>query len=78
MNLLINGREEEISAAGSGMSVVRFLEIWSVDRPDMVSVELNGNIIYRAEYESTFLREGDKVEFLYFMGGGEQAYESQR
>ena len=40
--------------------------------PEMVSVELNGQILKRAEFEQRILEEGDKVEFLYFMGGGEQ------
>jgi sulfur carrier protein len=38
--------------------------------PEMVSVELNGQILRRAEFESTALEDNDKVEFLYFMGGG--------
>jgi sulfur carrier protein len=38
--------------------------------PDMVSVELNGEILERSLFESTLLKEGDRVEFLYFMGGG--------
>jgi sulfur carrier protein len=38
--------------------------------PDMVSVELNGKILKRSDFETTALNEGDKVEFLYFMGGG--------
>jgi sulfur carrier protein len=38
--------------------------------PDMVSVELNETVLQRAEFETTRLREGDRVELLYFMGGG--------
>ena len=38
--------------------------------PEMVSVELNGEFLRREVFESTTLKEGDKVEFLYFMGGG--------
>jgi sulfur carrier protein len=39
----------------------------------MVSVEVNGRILRRSEYEETTLKEDDKVEFLYFMGGGNVA-----
>ena len=38
--------------------------------PDMVSVELNGQILKRTKFEETVLKNDDKVEFLYFMGGG--------
>jgi sulfur carrier protein len=36
----------------------------------MVSVELNETVLQRAEFETTPLHEGDRVELLYFMGGG--------
>jgi sulfur carrier protein len=39
--------------------------------PDMVSVELNGTILDRGSFESTTVKDGDKLEFLYFMGGGQ-------
>ena len=38
--------------------------------PEMVSVELNGDILDRGIFETTILKEDDKVEFLYFMGEG--------
>jgi sulfur carrier protein len=38
--------------------------------PEMVSVELNGQILRRTEFDATILKDDDKVEFLYFMGGG--------
>jgi len=41
-----------------------------VKMPEMVSVEINGQILRRGEFDTTVLNEGDKVEFLYFMGGG--------
>jgi len=44
-----------------------------VKMPDMVSVELNGQILRRNKFEATTIKEGDKVEFLYFMGGGSGA-----
>jgi len=42
----------------------------NVQMPDMVSVELNGQILKRNNFEQTSLKNNDKVEFLYFMGGG--------
>jgi sulfur carrier protein len=36
----------------------------------MVSVELNGQILERSKFEDTVLKDGDKVEFLFFAAGG--------
>ena len=36
----------------------------------LVSVQLNGDIVDANSFEKTQLKEGDKVEFAYFMGGG--------
>jgi sulfur carrier protein len=36
----------------------------------MVSVEYNGEILDRGAFPSTTLKPGDKIEFLYYMGGG--------
>ena len=35
-----------------------------------VDVSINEEFIQRADIETTVLKEGDSVEFLYFMGGG--------
>ena len=38
--------------------------------PETVSVEMNGEIRKITNFQSKPLEEGDKVAFLYFMGGG--------
>ncbi len=67
MKLTINGVETVVTGVSS---VTTLLADQKVKMPDMVSVELNGEILERPKFEETLLREGDKVEFLYFMGGG--------
>ncbi len=67
MKLVVNGQESNLA---EGLTVNQLLIEQEVKMPDMVSVELNGQILKRPEFESTTLNEGDKVEFLYFMGGG--------
>ncbi len=67
MKLVVNGNDVN---SKDGISVSELLIEQNVKMPDMVSVELNGNIIPRANFDSMNLKEGDKVEFLYFMGGG--------
>ena len=67
MNLVINGKETNIT---DGLTVNQLLAQENVQMPDMVSVELNGQILKRSKFEETLLKGDDKVEFLYFMGGG--------
>ncbi|MCP4609025.1 MAG: sulfur carrier protein ThiS [Planctomycetes bacterium] len=67
MNLVINGKETNIN---DGLTVNQLLAQENVQMPDMVSVELNGQILKKTRFEETVLKDDDKVEFLYFMGGG--------
>ncbi len=67
MKLIVNGKEGNLA---EGLTISQLLIAQEVKMPEMVSVELNGQILKRPEFESTTLNEGDKVEFLYFMGGG--------
>jgi sulfur carrier protein len=67
MNLVINGKETNIT---DGLTVNQLLVQENVQMPDMVSVELNGQILKRTKFDQTVLKDDDKVEFLYFMGGG--------
>ena len=67
MKLIVNGKEIE---SDTELTVNELLAEQNVKMPDMVSVELNGQILKRSDFESTILKDADKVEFLYFMGGG--------
>ncbi len=68
MKLTINQKEQVIDQ--DALSVVDLLKAMEVKTPDMVSVQLNGTILRRSMFESTIVKENDKVNFLYFMGGG--------
>lgn len=68
MKLIISGQEEEISV--SSITVKELLELKDVETPDYVTVELNEEILLRSDYDQTHLKDGDKIEFLYYMGGG--------
>ena len=70
MKVTINGKDVQTNGSGT---VTELLEEQKVKWPDMVSVELNGTILKRETFASTALNEGDKVEFLYFMGGGRES-----
>ena len=67
MNLIVNGKNTD---ANENLTVTELLTEEDVKMPQMVSVELNGRILKRSEFETTSLKDNDKVEFLYYMGGG--------
>ncbi|MCM1132556.1 MAG: sulfur carrier protein ThiS [Ruminococcus flavefaciens] len=61
----ING--ELISADGKSVAVMLADMGYSEKR---VAVELNGQIVPKAKYAETFLKDGDSVEVVRFVGGG--------
>jgi sulfur carrier protein len=42
----------------------------NVQQPEMVSVQVNDDFVDRTEWDGLQIKEGDVVDFLYFMGGG--------
>jgi len=72
MIITINGKETTIPEQPD-RTVDSLLEELDVSQRLYVTVELNGEILDRTAHETTAVREGDVMEFLYFMGGGAQA-----
>ena len=68
MKIKINGTDDIVEE--KDITVLALLGLKNVEAPDMVSVQYNGKIIERSEFDSTFIQDGDDIEFLYFMGGG--------
>lgn len=68
MQLTINGEAETIDE--KEVSISRLLALKRVESPDMVSVQVNGRIIDRQQYDQQRVAAADEIEFLYFMGGG--------
>ena len=68
MKLTINGKDRSIDAYKP--TVTELLALEKVGAPEMVSVQINGTILGREQFETTRVSENDVVEFLYFMGGG--------
>ena len=69
MNLTVNGKPASIAEANP-VSVLQLLEALQVAQREYVTVELNGDILDRGDFEGATVKDGDTVEFLYFMGGG--------
>lgn len=67
MKLTVAGKEKEYS---DGLTVAQLIELEKVETPEYVSVSLNDDFVLSENIATTVLRDGDSVEFLYFMGGG--------
>lgn len=68
MQITINGKKENIGQ--DEVTLPALLLIKGVKEPETVSVEHNGALVKRNEFESTTIKNGDTLEFLYFIGGG--------
>jgi len=66
INIYLNGKKKEVQ---DGTSVLGLLEAKKV-KPEVVTVELNEKILEKEKYNQATLRSDDKVEFVYYMGGG--------
>ncbi len=53
-----------------GLNVKELIEAEKVETPEYVTVSLNDEFLDHDRFETTVLKDGDNVEFIYFMGGG--------
>ena len=64
----VNGKEQEIN---SPLTILELIKLNDIGQPSMISIQLNGNFVVSDEYDKTILKDGEEVDFLYFMGGGQ-------
>lgn len=67
MKVTVGGEVKEYK---DGLTVKELIEVEEVQEAEYVTVALNEDFVPRDEFETKQLKEGDTVEFLYFMGGG--------
>lgn len=66
MNINVNGEEKKFE---KGLTVALLIGKYNLKK-EGVAVELNRKIVKKADYETTALSDGDKVEIVHFVGGG--------
>jgi thiamine biosynthesis protein ThiS len=66
MRVNVNGEERQLP---QGMDVSALIAVHQLT-PDKVAVELNRRLLRRERYD-TVLKEGDWVEIVTFVGGGD-------
>ena len=65
--ITVNGESQEVNLP---LSLTELIKQNTVEQPDMVSVQVNDDFVDRTEWDDTQIKDGDNVDFLYFMGGG--------
>ena len=66
----VNGESQEVVLP---MTAEELIKNNNVENPELVSVQVNEEFLDRNEYANRQVEEGDEIDFLFFMGGG-QAY----
>lgn len=66
IDIILNGESHKIAA---GLVIAGLLENLDLD-PTKVAVERNLEIVPKTTYQDVELLNGDRLEIVYFMGGG--------
>lgn len=67
MFITVGGEKKEVK---DNIGLPELIEQENVETPEYVTVSINEEFVKKEDIAGTVLKEGDNVEFLYFMGGG--------
>ena len=68
MTITVAGKKKEYS---EGLTLAQLIEAEKVETPHYVTATINDEFVESGAFESTIIKDGDNIEFLYFMGGGQ-------
>lgn len=66
--ITVNGNVQEVETP---ITVAELINLNNVLQPEMVSVQVNEEFVDRTDFDTRTLNDGDSIDFLYFMGGGQ-------
>ena len=64
----VNGESQVVELP---LTVEELIKQNNVENPELVSVQVNEELLDRNEYANRQVEEGDEIDFLFFMGGGQ-------
>ena len=67
MTITVSGNKKEVKDA---LTLPELITLENVETPEYVTVSINEEFVAKDAVDSTVLKDGDVVEFLYFMGSG--------
>lgn len=68
MTITVAGTKKE---AADGLTLAQLVIDEKVETPEYVTASVNEEFVESGNFEATVLKDGDVIEFLYFMGGGQ-------
>ncbi len=68
MTITVTGVKKEVA---DGLTLAQLVIDEKVETPEYVTASVNEEFISSSSFEDTVLKDGDNVEFIYFMGGGQ-------
>lgn len=66
VQIKLNGEAQEVSEGTTLLGLVEQLAL----APERLAVELNQEVVRRADWPAVVLSDGDRVEIVHFVGGG--------
>lgn len=68
MTITVTGVKKEVA---DGLTLAQLVVDEKVETPEYVTASVNEELISSSSFEDTVLKDGDNIEFIYFMGGGQ-------
>lgn len=68
MTITVTGIKKEVA---DGLTLAQLVIDEKVETPEYVTASVNDDFVSSSSFEDTVLKDGDNVEFIYFMGGGQ-------
>ena len=65
--IIVNDEKQEVTLP---LTLAELIKINKVFQPEMVTIQVNEDFAEKEDYKKIQLKDGDRVDFLYFMGGG--------
>jgi thiamine biosynthesis protein ThiS len=66
LQVYVNGESRKVSDSLSILELITQLDL----PRNRIAVELNRAVVRRADWETTYLRDEDRIEVVHFVGGG--------
>ncbi len=67
MRIRVNGVDQDLPEGANILQLLKQLDI----APERIAIEINLTVIDRTAYHEHIFQEGDKVEIISFIGGGQ-------
>jgi sulfur carrier protein len=69
LSVILNGQPRSFDSLAMSANLEQLIGELGL-KGDRVAVELNGEIVPRARWVETIVKEGDRLEVVHFVGGG--------